>query len=106
MTQPTDPLARTGISPATKWRIKRRLAFALMIIGAFPIVLLLLGLVLGVISLCGFDNGPAYCSDINHPAVMIPTMFVMSGMYGIFTLPILVAGGIWWRRLGHRHPVD
>ena len=104
MRQPDDFLTQTGPSPATRWRAKRRIALALMIIGALPAIPLVLGLFLSLVSPCAFDNGPDYCGDLNHPAVMIPALLLMSGMYGIFTLPLLVAATLWLLRLTRQGP--
>jgi hypothetical protein len=87
-----DDLTNKAMSPARALRIKQRIARGLVLFGAAPLALLALGFVLAIITGCGFDNDPDYCNDLNHPAVMIPMILMMLGMYGVFTLPILVFG--------------
>lgn len=104
MTDSGDELTRKALSSATKWRAKRRLALGMVVLGAFPAGLIVLGICIDILIGCAFDNGPAYCGDLNHPLTMTAGLLIMLGMYGIFTLPILLAGVIWWQRLKRDRP--
>ena len=90
-------------SPDTRTLIQRkRLGRWLMLLGAFPVVLMVLAIGILVLIGCGFDEGPSYC-DWGNPIVDMLNALVMFGMYGVFTLPVLLAGRIIESRAGRAY---